>query len=737
MVISHNLLALNAQRQFNITGTQKKKSTEKLASGYKINRAADDAAGLAISEKMRRQIRGLDQGARNTQDGISLLQVADGALNEVHDMLHRMSELSIQAANGTNSDSDREAIQQEISQIKSEIDRISDTTEFNTRKLFVGGENDSSNATNDGLYSEIKVQVSGVSTDNNAATYTITANKDTGIEINGESFAWNSLINDSDDTEDINGTIKINYHGMSFAIDVSHQNLESISNRLNGLSCKTEKIDSDNNAVRISQDVDEASFILASFQELTSIDLVASDRGLGVKYNGNEIDGPTWDLLYGSNTITSTWDDIGIDKDNIVAGSYIYKDERSGFNYTFSIGEGATINDIIQSLNGVRVNVEGVIISDWGFQSTGSKNIGYGGWLQPYESKVNDGKYLSSSEGIIYLNENDYSPSMNSDQYHNFSIGATGTYQLTLSDGRPAIEYIGVYSGERALAPISNGVVFKITDESWDKLRNFDYSKDYPYQYDVFNAVYLDVSEDRIITFESDNGSTFLAYLANKTTLDPTHAPDYEFDTTKRSYENVYKYFDGSKTDYSAFCLREAFRTCKYDLGTIVANTIEGETRYGINKTLLNEKKKINNNSTEVEAEEENDLKLWIQSGAEVGDGMFIVIGSMNSQILGVKDLDVSSYENAGKSIDAVSKATEIISELRSSIGAQQNRLEHTYKNVTNTAENTQAAESRIRDTDMAKEMVELSKHNILEQVGTSMIAQANQSNQGVLSLLQ
>ena len=111
MVISHNLLAMNAQRQFNITGTQKKKSTEKLASGYKINRAADDAAGLAISEKMRRQIRGLDQGARNTQDGISLLQVADGALSEVHDMLHRMSELSIQAANGTNTDSDREAIQ--------------------------------------------------------------------------------------------------------------------------------------------------------------------------------------------------------------------------------------------------------------------------------------------------------------------------------------------------------------------------------------------------------------------------------------------------------------------------------------------------------------------------------------------------------------------------------------------------------------------------------------------------
>ena len=140
MVIAHNMMAMNAQRQFNIVGNSKKKSTEKLSSGYRINRAADDAAGLAISEKMRRQIRGLNQGANNTMDGISLLQVADGALAEVHDMLHRVTELSVQSANGTNTTEDRESIQQEINQIMSEINRISDTTEFNERLLF-GGSN--------------------------------------------------------------------------------------------------------------------------------------------------------------------------------------------------------------------------------------------------------------------------------------------------------------------------------------------------------------------------------------------------------------------------------------------------------------------------------------------------------------------------------------------------------------------------------------------------------------------
>ena len=128
MIIRHNLTAMNAQRQLNLTGKQNAKSTEKLSSGYKINRAADDAAGLAISEKMRRQIRGLNQGIANTQDGISLNQVADGALAEVHEMLHRITELSVKAANGTNSPQDRQAIQQEINEILAEIDRIGDTT---------------------------------------------------------------------------------------------------------------------------------------------------------------------------------------------------------------------------------------------------------------------------------------------------------------------------------------------------------------------------------------------------------------------------------------------------------------------------------------------------------------------------------------------------------------------------------------------------------------------------------
>ena len=131
MVVQHNMQAVNANRMLNVTIGSQAKSTEKLSSGYKINRAADDAAGLAISEKMRKQIKGLTRASTNAQDGVSAVQTAEGALNEVQSMLQRMNELAVQAANGTNSTTDRDAIQSEIDQLTTEIDRVSETTKFN------------------------------------------------------------------------------------------------------------------------------------------------------------------------------------------------------------------------------------------------------------------------------------------------------------------------------------------------------------------------------------------------------------------------------------------------------------------------------------------------------------------------------------------------------------------------------------------------------------------------------
>ena len=142
MVVQHNLSAMNANRMLGITTGSLAKSTEKLSSGYKVNRAADDAAGLAISEKMRKQIRGLDQASANAEDGISAVQTAEGALTEVHDMLQRMNELAVKAANGTMSTDDRQTVQDEVEQLLTEIDRVAETTKFNELYMLKGDTSD-------------------------------------------------------------------------------------------------------------------------------------------------------------------------------------------------------------------------------------------------------------------------------------------------------------------------------------------------------------------------------------------------------------------------------------------------------------------------------------------------------------------------------------------------------------------------------------------------------------------
>ena len=171
MVVQHNLTAMNSNRMLGLTMSSQAKSTEKLSSGYKINRAADDAAGLAISEKMRRQIRGLTQASLNAQDGISAVQTAEGALTEVHDMLQRMNELAVKAANGTNQTEDQSYIQLEVDQLIEEINRVAETTTFNERMLL------------DGSFNDVDLQVGAEGTAGNQITMNIEAMSASGIGV--------------------------------------------------------------------------------------------------------------------------------------------------------------------------------------------------------------------------------------------------------------------------------------------------------------------------------------------------------------------------------------------------------------------------------------------------------------------------------------------------------------------------------------------------------------------------
>ena len=189
MVVQHNLTAANTNRQLGITTNGLQKSTEKLSSGYKINRAADDAAGLSISEKMRNQIRGLNKASDNAQDGISLVQTAEGALNEVHSMLQRMSELAVQASNGTNASQDRTALDNEVQQLKTEIKRVGTTTQFNKMDILTGEFSSNNEKTLQVGANQDQVITIAIS----ALTSTVGSALDTDVKVSTASAAQSSI----------------------------------------------------------------------------------------------------------------------------------------------------------------------------------------------------------------------------------------------------------------------------------------------------------------------------------------------------------------------------------------------------------------------------------------------------------------------------------------------------------------------------------------------------------------
>ena len=271
MVVQHNLQAMNANRMLNVTTGQQAKSTEKLSSGYKINRAADDAAGLTISEKMRKQIRGLDQASTNAQDGVSSVQTAEGALTEVHSMLQRMNELAVQAANGTNAESDRQAIQDEIDQLTTEIDRVAETTKFNEIYLLKG---DSEGGTKTEKLAAHDAGLAGTLVDNDdTATFTAKALKH-GEEINiaGKSYTVDGV------TKPTNNSIAQGTMGAAGAKRTYTFALAGMQADLNGKATFT--IDGKDYTIDVAKD-DDATAIGTKLATALNGKI---DDGLGTKY---------------------------------------------------------------------------------------------------------------------------------------------------------------------------------------------------------------------------------------------------------------------------------------------------------------------------------------------------------------------------------------------------------------------------------------------------------------------
>ena len=579
MVVQHNMQAMNANRMLNVTTGAQSKSTEKLSSGYKINRAADDAAGLSISEKMRKQIRGLDQASSNAQDGVSAVQTAEGALTEVHSMLQRMNELAVQASNGTNSESDRQSIQDEIDQLTTEIDRVAETTKFNETYLLKGAADGSTrtntiNAHDAGLKGNLK----GVGT--GEATFTMDALK-TGdkVTIAGKEYTIGSTGVEAQD-------------GVEYT---AGGETKTRAEYAKGTAGATSKV-----AIELTFDNDPASKAEADAQN--AIAEYLKDNGI---------------------KITTT---------------------NSGSDVAFKVG---ALGD-----TGYSIDATGKITKT-GDTAQVAKLKGTGGTANATDETVKIGAQTTAAE---------------------YSMAAS-----TIEEGKTVYDEKGnELDGAGVTAELVAG-----------------------------RSVY---AEAPTMTDAKDK--------AGATNSDGVDDNNTSLITATKAYQLIQNELKAA-SDIGAD---------KGSLSTVSAvdtATTTGKAIFTITEGTAKVADKLSFN-------------LHVGADADMTNKIGVDIDSMSAAGLGVKGLNVKDDTGvaATYAIDAIADAVAKVSAQRSALGAVQNRLEHTIANVDNVVENSTSAESRIRDTDMAEEMVNYSKNNILAQAGQSMLAQANQSNQGVLSLL-
>ncbi len=649
MSIQNNMAAMNAGRMLKITTGKKAKTTEKLSSGYRINRAADDAAGLAISEKMRRQIRGLNRAADNIMDGVSYCQVADGALSEVHDMLHRMTTLAVQSSNGTNSDTDREYLDQELQQLKGECKRIFDETSFNERLIW-----DSPNA------------------------------------------------------------------------------LEQIG---------TEKKRAVNDVYRYSNfDITNENYKVIPYSSIT----VHADASSGVSLSWMDYGGKnhstipiTWDELKGKNYSFEISDYYGgTDGPNAdlydSSGNPFYR-----YQFSFKPLEEAQISDMVKALNGRTISTGTSSSVDTSWEGTSQT-------FSSYASMNYNPKFASrnTAAGITFDASDDsfIEPLKNSNGTNLSAHPEYSSIEQARTD-TTGWKFDFTMEGVGKVTASCTGISFSSTDRRAEtEGKWWYYYTDYrgiTHQYGKTYSVSGNM-KGMMSTLKDDLGLLSPEKGGNST---GTGSVTMSFNLTS---ETPYTY--GNTTSNSVGTMNFSFSVNQTDseesIFNKIKNTLNDNTVLDLYKSSgTSESASISNlytNGNMIDVPIYGGVcKIQIQSGVEAGQFIDIIYDCLGLQQLGIKDTDITTVDSAQEAIEDIKGAMQIVSEQRSVFGAYQNRLEHAYNVNKNTEENTQAAESQIRDTEMNSEMVDYSKHNILEQAGVSVLAQAQQSRQGLLQLLQ
>ena len=588
MVVQHNLQAMNANRMLGITTKGAGNSTEKLSSGYRINRAADDAAGLAISEKMRKQIRGLDQASENAEDGISSVQTAEGAMNEVQDMLQRMNELVVQAANGTNSVTDRQYIQDEIDQLISEVDRVAETTKFNETYLLKG---------------DAAKPTKSVYITNYSVTYT-----------------KNTLPNDVPIGTAV--TYKTNYVGTNNMYIVSASIYTSGSN----ISLGADKITKGEDITKYLE-ADKTSGDNKAKAKLNTTSYVAF---INVELKSKLLTGKDGEVKGDAGMDLSTDGTTSTVRAN--RNLFIY---NSANDTITRITKGTEMTQYLESDNTMKSSYRLV-------------DIVYG-----------DGTKIAKNDNI------------------------TNPTSTTVS-------------AQRVVDTVTGGNGFKWTDDYLE--RDVSMKK-------LYDANGKEVSGVALNKYFGENGE----YLGGLYTTSQARVIDEVFTSETSSIaKNLTNIQTNNTNDYKVALINDYITQSSKRIAA------------GLDVNL----------QAGADSDRANKISIALDTLTSAGLG----IDKLASYNIGIVD---TTGENATDAIDVIADALQQVSRQRAALGAVQNRLDHTIKNLDNIVENTTAAEAQIRDTDMAEEMVKYSNTNILQQAGQSMLAQANQSNQGVLSLLQ
>ena len=565
MRIQHNITALSAYRNLTNNNSAVSKNLEKLSSGYRINRAGDDAAGLAISEKMRAQITGLKTAQKNANDGISLIQTAEGALTEVHSMLNRMVELASQSANGTYQDEDRANLQAEVKALQDEINRISEGTNFNGINLLDGS---------------LGGKVSAVGMTDMAGSLTIKADGQLGKAPQAAIYSFD-LSQVSIQSSKAGGTIKTFTVGGQDLFKTGADKTVSSSSPVSGV----------NLAGKIKNEI--------------TIDTVKYD----VKVTGTKV----------TLTAQKPADSPSTTKLNVVLEA-----------------TNATVN------NGEQI---AVTVEQEGIGPANQRMYGQAEFALD-TTIVKDG-------GALKIGDTTYT----------FAVGKNSSFKggsnvIDLTDMKAtSTKLVGIAAGRLTAAAKNN--------------KNFYVGTDY----------------------DKATGQTMIRVTEKEGGV------DYE------------------------------------------VNNLAGDDGKGANGTVGT----INATSTHwrnliqkgVASISGSNLTLQIGDTSDDFNQLKVAVGDMSASALGISGIDISTQAGASDAIDKVKAAINSVSSTRGDLGALQNRLEHTINNLSVTTENMTAAESRIRDVDMAEEMMAYTKNNILVQASQAMLAQANQIPQGVLQLLQ